>query len=177
MFGTFRRGRALTLTGAVFLATVGLNLVAKAPAETPAPPPPTSFSFAGAGDMGYSPEAAAVLKGIAGAGVDFSLHFGDMAYDQAPAPYEQTWCDFVKARVGADFPYEIVTGGHDLAEGPTKGAQYEGSIDNYVKCLPDHEASTSVNGAGYGKEYYFDHPAANPLARIIMISPSITMPD
>jgi hypothetical protein len=37
--------------------------------------------------------------------------------------------------------------------------------------------SSSVNGAGYGKEYFFDHPAAAPLARIIMISPSITMPD
>ena len=29
----------------------------------------------------------------------------------------------------------------------------------------------------YGKEYFFDHPAAAPLLRTIMISPSITMPD
>jgi Calcineurin-like phosphoesterase len=152
---------------------------AAAPSGAPAGPPPggESFAFAAGGDMGCSPDAATTLEGIHAAGVDFALHFGDMAYDQAPAPYEQTWCDFVKARLGADFPYEIVTGGHDLDEGATKGPQYEGSIDNYVKCLPDHMASTSGNGAGYGKEYYFDHPAANPLARIIMISPSITMPD
>jgi hypothetical protein len=127
--------------------------------------------------MGCSPEAAATLEGIHASGADFSLHFGDMAYDQAGAPYEQTWCDFVHARVGSAFPYEIVTGGHDLDEGSTKGAQYEGSIDKYVQCMPDRMGSTSVNGAGYGKEYYFDHPAAHPLARFIMISPSITMPD
>jgi len=29
----------------------------------------------------------------------------------------------------------------------------------------------------YGKEYFFDHPAAAPLMRVIMISPSMTMPD
>ncbi|HEV7534616.1 MAG TPA: metallophosphoesterase, partial [Acidimicrobiia bacterium] len=126
---------------------------------------------------GCSPDAAATLEGIHAAGVDFALHFGDMAYDQAAAPYETTWCNFVKDRVGADFPYELVTGGHDLDEGPTKGAQYEGSIDKYAQCLPDHHGATSVGGAGYGKEYFFDHPAASPLARIIMISPSITMPD
>jgi hypothetical protein len=127
--------------------------------------------------MGCSPEAAATLEGIHASGADFSLHFGDMAYDQAAAPYEQTWCDFVHARVGEAFPYEVVTGGHDLDEGSTKGAEYEGSIDKYVQCMPDRMASTSMNGAGYGKEYYFDHPAAQPLARFIMISPSITMPD
>jgi len=189
-----RRHRLLALTTAVAaVGLVSLGLVPGAPAAGPnytcadaAPPsgapagtPPGggSFAFAAGGDMGCSPDAAATLEGIHAAGVDFALHFGDMAYDQAPAPYEQNWCDFVKARVGADFPYEIVTGGHDLGEGTSKGAEYEGSIDNYVKCLPDHLASTSVNGAGYGKEYFFDHPATNPLARIIMISPSITMPD
>ncbi|HEV8623357.1 MAG TPA: metallophosphoesterase, partial [Acidimicrobiia bacterium] len=110
-------------------------------------------------------------------GADFSLHFGDMAYDQAAAPYEATWCSFVHARLGDAFPYEIVTGGHDSDEGTTKGAQYEGSIDRYVQCMPDRLAASSVGGAGYGKEYFFDHPAGHPLARFIMISPSITMPD
>jgi len=43
--------------------------------------------------------------------------------------------------------------------------------------MPDRLGSSSANGAGYGKEYYFDHPAEQPLARFIMISPSITMPD
>src|SRR6185503_11745411 len=105
------------------------------------------------------------------------LHFGDMAYDQAPAPYEDNWCSFVHARLGDDFPYEIVTGGHDLDERATKGAQYEGSIDRYVQCMPDGLGSTSAGGTGYGREYFVDHPADRPLARFIMISPSITMPD
>ena len=172
------RVRRLTLTGAVLLATVGVNFVAQAPAEVPpaptAPPAPAAFSFAGGGDMGYSPEAAAVIKGIAGAGVDFSLHFGDMAYDQIYP--ESSWCDFIKDPkngVGPDFPYEIVTGGHDLGSGPGPAAQYRTVIDKYTPCVPDHMNATGV----YGKEYYFDHPAAAPLLRVIMISPSMTMPD
>jgi hypothetical protein len=149
------------------------------PSGAPAGPAPTDGScvFAAGGDMGCSPEAAATLEGIHASGADFSLHFGDMAYDQAAAPYEATWCSFVHARVGDAFPYEIVTGGHDLDEGTTKGAEYEGSIDRYVQCMPDRLGASSVGGAGYGKEYYFDHPAGHPLARFIMISPSITMPD
>jgi hypothetical protein len=133
--------------------------------------------FAAGGDMGCSPAAAATLEGIHRSGADFALHFGDMAYDQAAAPYEATWCDFVHARLGTGFPYEIVTGGHDLDEGATLGSQYEGSIDKYVQCMPDRLGATSEAGAGYGKEYFFDHPALHPLARFIMISPSIVMPD
>ena len=175
MFGKFGRIRTVTLTAGVLLATLGLNVVPKAPAETtPSPPPPTSFSFAGGGDMGYSPGAAATIKGIATAGVDFSLHFGDMAYDQIYP--ESAWCDFIKDPqngVGPNFPYEIVAGGHDLGTGPGPAAQYRTLIDRYTACVPDHMNSTGT----YGKEYYFDHPAAAPLLRVIMISPSITMPD
>ena len=175
MFGKYGRLRGAPLTGAVLLAVFGLNLVARAEVTAPpAPPAPTSFSFSGAGDMGYSPEAAAVIKGIAAAGVDFSLHFGDMAYDQIYP--ESAWCDFIKDPrngVGPDFPYEVVAGGHDLGAGPGPAAQYRTLIDNYTACMPDHLNSTGV----YGKEYYFDHPGGAPLLRVIMISPSITMPD
>jgi len=124
--------------------------------------------------MGYNPMAANTIKGIAAAGVDFALHLGDMAYDQI---YPETaWCDFIKdpkGGVGPDFPYQIVTGGHDLGKGPGPAAQYRTLIDKYVTCLPDRMGSTGT----YGKEYFFDHPAAAPLLRTIMISPSITMPD
>jgi hypothetical protein len=188
-----RRNRRLAAALVTVACLTGFALIPGVPAAAPsatcadAPPPNSaapgtppgdgSFVFAAGGDMGCSPEAAATLEGIHGSGADFALHFGDMAYDQAPAPYEASWCDFVHARLGAGFPYEIVTGGHDLGEGTTKGAEYEGSIDRYAQCMPDRLGSTSVNGAGYGKEYFFDHPAARPLARFIMISPSITMPD
>jgi hypothetical protein len=118
--------------------------------------------------MGYSRDADATLKQMATSGLDFSLHLGDMAYDQI---YPETaWCDFVKTDVGADYPYEIVTGSHDVAR---RGAQNRTSIDKYVTCLPDHMGSTGI----YGKEYYFDHPAVSPLMRVIMISPSLTTPD
>ncbi len=175
MNATFGRFRTLTLTGAVLAATLAVNLVAQAPAATPlGPPPPTTFSFAGGGDMGYSPDAAAAIKGVATAGVDFSLHFGDMAYDQIYP--EQAWCDFIKDPqngVGPNFPYEVVAGGHDMGSGPGPAAQYRTVIDNYLPCVPDRMGSTGT----YGKEYYFDHPAAAPLLRVIMISPSMTMPD
>jgi hypothetical protein len=161
---------------AAFVSTT-VAALALAPTAPAAPPDPatarsaaavTSFSFGAGGDMGYSPDADATLKQMAASGLDFSLHFGDMAYDQI---YPETaWCDFVKGDVGANFPYEIVTGGHDLGGA---GAQYRASIDKYGTCLPDHMGSTGT----YGKEYFFDHPAANPLMRVIMISPSITMPD
>jgi len=105
---------------AVLAVGLGLTAVPKAPAaETPAPPPPTTFTFAAGGDMGYNPIAAKTLKAVASSGVDFSLHLGDMAYDQIYP--ESAWCDFIKDPkngVGPDFPYEIVTGGHDLGAGP-----------------------------------------------------------
>ena len=160
---------------AALAIALGLPMTPDAPAVTiPGLPPPPVFSFAAGGDMGYSPIAAATVKGIAGAGVDFSLHLGDMAYDQIYP--ESAWCDFIKDPrngVGPDFPYQIVAGGHDLGRGPGPGAQYRTLIDRYVECLPDRMNSRGA----YGKEYYFDHPAAAPLMRVIMISPSITMPD
>ena len=176
MKGRLGRFRALTRGGAVLAVTFAFTVVPKAPAATPPPhrPAPTTFSFAAGGDMGFSPEAAATVKGIASAGVDFSLHLGDMAYDQIFP--ESAWCDFIKDPVhgvGPTFPYQIVTGGHDLGRGPGPSAQYRTLIDNYVNCLPDRMNSTGT----YGKEYFFDHPAAAPLMRVIMISPSITMPD
>jgi len=134
------------------------------PAVRPAVASPPSFRFAAGGDMGYSPEADGTLRALAASGAEFALHFGDMAYDQMQP--EPAWCRFVQERVGAAFPYELVTGGHDLNEG-------QGSIDKYAACLPDRLHSTGT----YGKEYFFDYPAAHPLARVIMISPSITFPD
>jgi hypothetical protein len=172
------RARTLALAGAVLAVALGVTLVPDAPAVTPATPPgppaPQAFSFAAGGDMGYNPIAAATVKGIAAAGVDFALHLGDMAYDQIYP--ESAWCDFIKdprTGVGPDFPYQIVTGGHDLGTGPGPAAQYRTLIDKYTACVPDRMGSTGT----YGKEYFFDHPKPQPLMRVIMISPSITTPD
>lgn len=80
---------------------------------------------------------------------------------------EADWCDIVKSYVGPNFPFELVSGFHDdgLESPPNDG----GLIDNFVKCLRDQMGSTGM----YGKEYYFDYPPSNPLARIIMISPDL----
>ena len=122
--------------------------------------PASSFSFAAAGDMGYSPDAKATLDAVNASGSDFFLHLGDTAYDQI-AP-ETAWCKFVTDAVGVDFPYQLIAGGHDMNQG-------QGEIENYAACLPDHMHSTGT----YAKQYYFDHPADHPLARVIMISPSM----
>ena len=121
-----RRHGRLAVTTVVIAATLAaLGLASGAPAAGPnytcadAPPPSgapagtppggDSFAFAAGGDMGCSPDAAATLEGIRAAGVDFALHFGDMAYDQIYP--ESSWCDFIKDPkngVGPDFPYETL---------------------------------------------------------------------
>jgi len=115
--------------------------------------------------MGAGPEAVTTLTNLAGAGTDFYLHLGDASYGQIKP--DSAWCDFVKSKVGATFPYELVAGGHD------GGRLHDGLIDNFAACLPDH---LSANGT-YGKDYYFDYPAGAPLARVFMISPGETFAD
>jgi len=115
--------------------------------------------------MGAGPEAVTTLTNLAGAGTDFYLHLGDASYGQIKP--DSAWCDFVKSKVGATFPYELVAGGHD------GGRLHDGLIDNFAACLPDH---LGANGT-YGKDYYFDYPAGAPLARVFMISPGETFAD
>ena len=62
-----------------------------------------------------------------GAGGAFHLALGDFSYGQLS---ESAWCDFVKARVGAAFPFELVAGNHD-ADGSG-----DGHIDHFRVCLP-----------------------------------------
>jgi hypothetical protein len=142
----------------VVALVVGFASLPDAPAQST--DPAAWFSFAAAGDMGWSPDALATVTALKSSGADFFLHLGDFAYDQI-AP-ETAWCDFVKKAVGESFPYQLVAGGHDMNQG-------QGDINNYAACLPDHMHSTGT----YAKQYYFDHPADHPLARVIMISPSM----
>jgi len=67
--------------------------------------------------------------------------------------------------VGSTFPFELLSGNHE------DGGDYQdGLIDTFVQCLPDRLGAVGT----YGKEYYFDYPASSPIARFIMISPSLT---
>ena len=87
----------------------------------------------------------------------FHLALGDMSY--ANITPESAWCDYVKSIVGVDFRFQLIAGNHEDEPGDP-----DGFIDNFASCLPDRLGSTG----NYAHRYYFDYPAANPSARIIM---------
>lgn len=116
------------------------------------------FTFSAAGDFSSSENAGQVLTSIGKSGSNFTLGLGDLGYGGNGT--EKEWCDFVKTRVGSDYPFEIVAGNHDDG---TK----DGDIHEYSKCLPNRLEGVIGD---YGTEYYFDY---NNLARFIMISPDI----
>lgn len=98
------------------------------------------------------------MSGIGSAGSDFTLALGDLGY--VGNGNEVAWCEFVKAKVGEEHPFELIAGNHD-------DSSRDGDILEYAKCLPDRIGNISGT---YGLEYYFDY---NNLARIILISPDI----
>lgn len=137
------------------------------PIPTPAPSPtsaPSSFSFGAAGDLGATGNTSAVLNAVGAANLNFFLAIGDLSYsDVSP---ESAWCQFVKSRVGSSFPFELVAGNHE-DDGP------DGLITKFDDCLPHRLGSLTGT---YAKQYYFDYPASQPLARFINISPNLTFP-
>jgi Calcineurin-like phosphoesterase len=166
------------LRGRRLLVALGsLTIVLSAPASlvptatsasgaTSATTPPPAFSFGAAGDMGGSNDAAATLAAIGRSGTEFFLHVGDMSYDEIKP--ESAWCDFAKSNLNSTTPYEIVAGEHDGGGKYSDGNQL---ITDFAACMPDRMGSTGT----YGKQYYFDYPAAAPLARVIMISPGLSL--
>lgn len=125
----------------------------------------TVFSFGAVGDIGATNNSSAVLSAITPSAVDFFLALGDLSYNQITP--ETAWCNYVKQRVGNEFPFELVAGNHE-DDGP------DGQIANFASCLPDRIGT--IVGT-YPKEYYFDYPTTNPIARFIMISPNLTFPN
>jgi len=67
------------------------------------------------------------------------------------------WSAYVKGLLPANFPFEILEGGHD-------GSQ----IKTYAADLLNHMAN--MTGI-YAHQYSFDYPATAPIARFIMITP------
>jgi PKD repeat protein len=133
----------------------GLRLAAK----------PESVHFTASGDFAANSNTTAVLNQIADAGSDLHLAVGDFSYGAPGA--EQAWCDFVSARVGLGFPFELVSGNHE-----SNGAN--GAINDFSACMPNQ--LPGVAGT-YGRQYYVDVPQQQPLVRFIMISPGLTFPD
>jgi hypothetical protein len=120
----------------------------------------TTFTFNAAGDYGANSDTTAGLSLVASSGADFNLALGDLSYDDLTP--ESTWCDYVKAEVGATFPFELISGNHE-DNGPN------GEINNFAACLPDRIGS--ITGT-YAKQYYFDYQS---LVRVIVISPDLTI--
>ncbi len=116
------------------------------------------FTFLAAGDYNSTANTSLNLTGMASAGANFTLALGDFSYDMQT---ETQWCNYIKSFFGAAYPFELLAGNHD-----------ETNIDTFASCLPD--LLGNITGA-YGKEYYFDYPAASPLARFILISPNLTI--
>ncbi len=119
-----------------------------------------SFTFTAAGDFGANKHTDAVLDGISKSGSQFHLAVGDMSYD-AIKP-EKAWCDYVQTHLGENFPFEIISGNHE-----ENGKN--GLIDHFAEGFPDRLGAVG----NYGKEYYFDYPKKEPLARFILISPDL----
>ena len=125
---------------------------------------PDQVRFTASGDISASSDAQATLAGIATLDPDLHLALGDLSYGTTGS--EGAWCDVVTSRVGAGFPFEIIAGNHE-----SNGLN--GNINDFTACLPNQ--LPGVVGT-YGRQYYVDVPAVNPVVRYIMISPALTFP-
>ena len=132
------------------------------PTATRPPDAAGAVVFTAAGDFGMRADAAATLDRMAATRGALDLALGDLSYSSPGS--ESAWCDFVKAKFGPTFPVQIVAGNHEEDTG-----EY-GRIDDFAACLPDRLGVTG----DYAKQYYFDYQG---LARVIMISPDLTIRD
>ena len=155
-------GHSRRLIASVFFSALLLPLMLPAAARQTAEAASTSFIFTAGGDYSANSSTTAGLDLLPGTGTSFHLALGDFSYSQLTP--EAAWCDYVKTHVGETFPFELVAGNHE-----DDGS--DGLIENFAACLPDRLGNISGE---YGREYYFDYPAVNPIARFILISPSLT---
>ncbi len=130
----------------------------------PGPPPSDSVRFTAQGDIGLGSNARKVLDVIAGIKPDLNLALGDLSYESGR---EREFCDMVTGKLGADFPYQLLTGNHE-----SNGR--DGRIENFVRCLPNR--LTGLEGE-YGKQWRVDVPADKPVVRFIMVSPGLEFPE
>lgn len=126
-----------------------------------------SFVFSAAGDYGAWSGFQESLHQLQGSGSDFALALGDLSYGGIAEPglgTEQGWCQ----EFHAAFPnVQIVAGNHDTGD----TLPGEGDINRFVQYCP-FTLNSVVIGV-YGKQYYFDYPQVNPIARFILLSPDL----
>lgn len=131
---------------------------------------PRGFAFAAAGDYGANRHVARGLAALDRSPAAFNLALGDLDYDQTSS--DRAWCAYVRNRLprkGARFPFELLAGNHEEDGGP------DGHINVFAQCLPDRLSADTGPSSGYGAEYAFDFPPDRPLARVVLISPNITV--
>ena len=158
----------LLLTLSIFLLPALWNLILPVNAVS------ASFSFAASGDMGSLTVSTSTtsLNRLATANPSFFLSLGDMSYD--PSVTGDVWCgQFASAFSSIEVtPGDHDTGGHNSA---TFGETH--SYERYLNGCPFNLGVPivcgPVQGNCYGKEYYFDYPTINPVARFIFASPKI----
>jgi len=130
------------------------------PTATATPKVDPGFSFTEAGDYGQTNYTTANLNYIAqqytAHKINFHLALGDFSYNTSISA--AAWSAYAKSHLPTNFPFEILSGGHDDTQ-----------IDAYAANLPNHIGK--ITGT-YAKQYYFDYPQEAPLARFILVSPS-----
>ncbi len=136
------------------------TLPTPSPTATPTPKVIPSFGFTVAGDYGQTNYTTANLNYIAQQytvkKIKFHLAVGDFSYNTSVSA--ATWSAYAKSHLPANFPFEVLSGGHDDTQ-----------IDSYAADMPNHIGT--IVGT-YAKQYYFDYPQNAPLARIILVTPS-----
>jgi hypothetical protein len=114
-----------------------------------------------AGDYAALTPARNVLDGVAAAKPDFHIALGDFAYKDVSI--EKEWCNFVRTHLGT-VPVELISGNHESDD------NHDGDVDYFLQCLP-HQVG-EIHG-DYAKQYYFDYPRQQPIARFIFITPNL----
>ncbi|WP_129337394.1 PKD domain-containing protein [Cellulomonas endophytica] len=132
--------------------------------EAPAAAAAGEVHLVAAGDWGAGASTRAVLGRVAALAPDAALALGDLSY--GVTGQEQAWCDLVVSLVGPGFPFQLVSGNHE-----SNGQN--GNINDFSACLPNQ--LPGLVGT-YGRQWYVDVPAADPLVRVVMISPSLPFP-
>jgi len=132
-----------------------------------------AFSFGAAGDFQSLTSGTGFnnLNMLQSLNPEFFLGLGDFSYD--PSVTGDVWCGQFKSQYNniEIFPGDHDTGGH--ASGFPETHDYRKYLNGCPVTLNVGLTCGPVAGHCYGKEYFFDYPAVNPIARFILTSPKI----
>src|SRR6266581_4234073 len=131
------------------------------------------FSFSASGDIGSLTVSTSVnnLNRLQAVNPNFFLGLGGFSYD--PSLTGDSWCGQFKSKFNniQILPGDRDTGGHSSTFGETHS--YERYVNGCSLDVGVPIVCGPVEGDCYGKEYYFDYPAVNPIARFIFAAPKI----